>query len=84
MAGRKSLEFNFDNSRRWSGLVLRSLVWSLVLVASTIAASAQETEPSPTVAEPEASATPQDQSEQNPTVAPTPTPDSQETPQLLP
>ena len=84
MAGRKSLKFNLDNSSRWSGIVLRSLVWSLVLVASTIAASAQETEPSPTVAEPQASATPQDQSEQNPTVAPTPTPESQETPQLLP
>jgi hypothetical protein len=86
LAGRKSLEFNLDNSTRWFRLTLRSLVWSLVLVASTIAASAQETEPSPTVAEPQASATPtpQDQSEQNPTVVPMPTPDSQETPQLLP
>jgi hypothetical protein len=84
LAGRKSLEFNLDNSTPRSRFILRYLVWSLVLVASTVAASAQETEPSPTVAVPQASATPQDQSEQNPTVAPTPTSDSQETPQLLP
>jgi hypothetical protein len=68
---------------------MRLLISSLaVLLFVVAAASAQETEPTPTGAAPQTTATPQQQGGQTQTTSPTPvvspTPEAQEAPQLLP